>query len=240
MNPYLRLIYEAGLEAIWPTRCAICDTPGEVLCDACRKTLPFVNYYTSCPTCGAPFGRNVCCECTSVMLKEKRLDTFPLEGCQSALRATPLTIRLVTCYKDRGERRLAPLIAQMIQPIIPPNWPAHAALVGIPTSKASLQKRGFDQVELLVHELAHLTKRTTFPHLTTAKRARDQRKLSAHERQANMEGSFALTPKGRMFIPKAAILVDDVLTTGATLFAAANVLRKAGVDWIGAVTFLRV
>ena len=63
-----RLTSEALLETLWPTRCAVCDTPGEVLCAPCSLNLSHIDWWRACPRCGAPFGRVQCSECNPVML----------------------------------------------------------------------------------------------------------------------------------------------------------------------------
>ena len=60
---------ECAAEVLWPTRCALCDRPGSVLCPQCESSLHFIDAWQACPRCGAPFGRAVCTECNPVALK---------------------------------------------------------------------------------------------------------------------------------------------------------------------------
>ena len=51
---YAEAAAQAVAETLWPTRCAICDEPGELLCERCRSEPPFIDLWRACPICGAP------------------------------------------------------------------------------------------------------------------------------------------------------------------------------------------
>lgn len=76
---------EALAETVWPTRCAICDAPGHVLCDSCRMALAYVDWWRACPRCGAPFGRLQCCECNEVMLAAQGRTRPAFDGMAAAV-----------------------------------------------------------------------------------------------------------------------------------------------------------
>ncbi|MEG0324645.1 MAG: double zinc ribbon domain-containing protein, partial [Raoultibacter sp.] len=78
-----KLLVESLEETLWPTRCAVCDTLGTVLCDRCRQRLPYIDYWRSCPRCGAPFGFTQCTECNPVMLTGLPDHTLPYASCRS-------------------------------------------------------------------------------------------------------------------------------------------------------------
>ena len=65
---YAEAAAQAVAETLWPTRCAICDEPGELLCERCKSELPFIDLWRACPICGAPWGHTQCTECNPVML----------------------------------------------------------------------------------------------------------------------------------------------------------------------------
>ncbi len=65
----LKLLQWGIAEAVWPTRCVICDTPGALLCRACELSLPYLDQLLACPACGAPWGRSICCECNQQTLR---------------------------------------------------------------------------------------------------------------------------------------------------------------------------
>ncbi|MVN62267.1 double zinc ribbon domain-containing protein, partial [Gordonibacter urolithinfaciens] len=119
---YVRGAAEALAETLWPTRCAVCDAPGEVLCDACRSALPYLDWWRACPVCGAPFGRVQCSECNPVVLGRAGRDTVPYDGCASAVTFGEAPARIVRTYKDQGERRLAEPLACLMARARPPSW----------------------------------------------------------------------------------------------------------------------
>lgn len=148
------------------------------------------------------------------------------------------SVRLITVYKDQGEQRLAQLIASFLCRYIPPEWlDLECRITYIPASKAALRRRGFDHMKIVAEELSELTGLQvcdTFAPPTS----KDQRKLSKRKRVENMGATMMLAPDCR--IPRTCILIDDVCTTGSTLFAASDVLKNAGCKKIFALTLGRV
>ena len=238
----LSLIRAGLVEALWPERCVICDTPGALLCDACTRGLPYLDQLLACPTCGAPWGRAICCECNQQTLRFKGLERFPLEGSTSATMLCPETKRIITAFKDRGDLGLAAVIARHLANTLPNTWTEDSALVPIPARKSAVRQRGFSHIDLVARELSQITGIPLLRALE-AKPRRDQRNLDAKQRLANMAGSFApaggSSVRARLRMHPTLILVDDVFTTGATLFTAAEALRPLGAKKIYALTFIR-
>lgn len=226
-----------GLETLWPTRCAVCDHHGELLCDDCRQHLPYIDANLACPRCGAPFGATVCTECNDEMLALFQLEQFPFKQMVSAVALTDQSRRLVTVFKDSGEQRLAQEIAHIMAACIPPAWLLQEPLIAfVPATKRALLERGFDHMELVA---AALSDEIGIPaaHLLTVGPSQDQRQLGRQQRASNMAQRFAVRPGAT--VPSAVILLDDVTTTGATLYAAAETLREAGAKNLFALTFAR-
>lgn len=230
-------VCEVFAEALWPTRCVICDTPGDVLCKRCELNLPYIDANLACPTCGAAYGIKQCTECNSYSLKSKDIPSA-INASRAVVTLDDDSAELIRSWKDKGERRLGRIIAQKMAQVIPNYWlSAPYALVPIPASDNAYRSRGFDHIRELAVELSSMTNiplKDVFERPKTS----DQRQLGKEERAQNMLGAFRL--KQGIWVPLYIILIDDVQTTGATLNSAATTLRNHGVRRINAITFARV
>lgn len=236
-----RLAFDIAAETLWPTRCAVCDLPGSLLCDDCANDLPFIDACRACPRCGTPFGSVQCTECNPVMLAASEREEPPFTQMACATVFAESTRRIVTVYKDSGERRLArEVLSPLMARYLSPTWTkagGSVALTYIPATRAALRRRGFDHAELLAGALATQVGLACIP-LLARPGSSDQRKLSRRERIANMRRRFGVLPGAS--IPETVIVIDDVCTTGATLFSAADALSEAGAEHVYALAFARV
>lgn len=236
------LYAQAGAEAIeetlWPTRCAICDTPGFVLCPRCERQLAHIDWWRACPRCGAAFGRVQCCECNEMMLEELGLAKLPHDGMASAVSFDANAATIVKTWKDAGERRLAKEMARIMAAQVPPEWVwDNPLVVCVPATFAAKQRRGFDHASDLADALAGMLGLRRAD-LLARPRTKDQRSLGRRGRARNLVDAFHVLQNARM--PAQALLIDDVCTTGATSYAAAIALKQAGIETVRCVTFARV
>ena len=119
--------------------------------------------------------------------------------------------------------------------LVPPEW-KKGAISFVPASASAQRRRGFDHAELLAEEVARILELPCIP-LLQRPRSRDQRVLSRKARVSNMQDGMAALPGATM--PSSIMVMDDVYTTGSTLFAASDALRKAGGKTIRCITFAR-
>ncbi|MBY0549575.1 MAG: ComF family protein [Candidatus Obscuribacterales bacterium] len=112
-----------------------------------------------------------------------------------------------------------------------------AVLVPIPLSRWRFVTRGFNQAEVLAEELSKVTGFKMNANALLRRHTSAQHNLTRDERFANLFGAFALARRAKL--PETVILVDDIYTSGATLFEVANLLRVAGVKEVAAVTAAR-
>lgn len=238
---YLEYLKLAMLENLWPTRCCICDTPGYLLCPNCESRLPFIDQFSSCAKCGEPYAVKQCCNCTTAILNNNN-DNIGIKQCKSAVVLNKETGRIISLYKDAGERRLVGVIAYFMSKIIPVYcFNENYILTYIPSSESSFNKRGFDHCKNLVIELS---KRTNINYIEIFDRPKsiDQRNLTRQQRDKNMQNMFSIKKDNLKNIKNRInnlIIIDDVFTTGSTLNAAAKVLNKYNLKSIYALTFAR-
>lgn len=186
--------------------------------DALAVLLP-----VECAGCGAP-DRSVCAACLD------GLDGDPLESrtprglvVRSAVPYEGTARNLVLALKEGNRTDVARPLARRLAPLLG----AASTLVAVPPSPAAWRRRGYDPVRLLV-------RRPTVAALRVARATADQKTLGVDERAANRAGSLQPT---RSLAGLRIVLVDDVMTTGATIDEAARAVRSAGGEVDHAVTF---
>jgi predicted amidophosphoribosyltransferase len=219
----------AGLaEVLSPMRCAGCDLPGSLLCTPCRAALPLIPPAEACPRCGARTVASQCTECRG------RDFVFDAASCAGILDG-PLS-RMLSLYKDAGERRYAPILGALAADAAA-RWRGWAdAVVPIPSTRAARARRGFDHVVPLASAVAAALDVPLLTYLRAARRL-DQRGLGREERMTNMAAAFVVLPIESA--PRRVVVVDDVMTTGATLDAAATLLMGVGVGTVRVVSVAR-
>lgn len=265
-NQILEVLATSFFETLSPTRCIICDVPGDILCPSCASLLPFIDFSTACPRCGAPYGGMLCTECP---MPRSELDVahpenrFPFIAARAALSYEGASKRIVRGYKDENELRLdttmASLICRAMRGRLPPgiamcpsdgpmlysetlqgDWTRWAnAIVPIPATPDAIRRRGFDHMLRIGHLCSAWTGLPLSCALTPRTRVADQRKLGREERRENLEGSF-VADFAPSETPRHIIVIDDVFTTGATSAAAANALLDAGAEQVAIVALARV
>ena len=224
-------------ETLWPVRCVLCETAGELVCKSCRSSLVYIDQWLACPRCGAPYGWLQCSECNSFTLSLLGLRELPYEACVSVFPFHDEAARIVCAYKDAGEQDLADFMAYCIACAIPPEWiGSHSCVVFIPATRKAVLRRGFDHCKKLSECVARYLN-LPYLHCLESTQVKDQRSLGVADRFVNSQARFSLVESCKGFD---IILVDDVYTTGATLCAATQCLREGGAKRVCCATFARV
>ena len=73
------LVADIAAETLWPTRCALCDAYGALLCERCVGSIPFLDQWRACTRCGAPWGLVQCSECNPITLAHLDREVLPYD-----------------------------------------------------------------------------------------------------------------------------------------------------------------
>jgi ComF family protein len=157
---------------------------------------------------------------------------------RAVFRYAPPLDRLLPRLKFHDDLAAGRLCAALMADVLV-DVPRPDALVPLPLHRARLRARGFDQTLELARSLARALALPLRDDLLVRARATDpQSRLDAAARRRNLRGAFTVRGDGPW--PAHVALVDDVMTTGATLHAAAAALRRAGVARVDAWVCARV
>lgn len=247
LAPFNRLAAgTAGLVAdlVLPPTCISCHgvmAGAGGLCGACWPRLTFISR-PFCERLGAPLPYTPVGDAGPYLSPEALADPPAFDRARAAVVFGDISRDLVhgLKYGDRLDlaRPMARLMAQAGRDVL-----AEADLIlPVPLHVFRLWRRRFNQAALLARHLAKATqKKWRTDALVRVRATPSQVSLSRLERHRNVSGAFAVPgPAEAHVYGRRILLVDDVLTTGATLDACARTLRRAGATHVDALTFARV
>lgn len=210
MGP-LKLAWNSALDWVYPPKCALCG---------------YWDGSPICPTCTSSFERY---EVDGYVLAEN--DALDARGCvyrykERARQAVErLKFERVTCLSAPMSHEMARLAAVEL-------GFGFDLVVPIPIHPSRCRLRGFNQSELLCE--AFDAAKVDYRLLKRVRATRPQASLRPEERRSNLEGAFAVT---RTLDGESILLVDDVVTSGATARECARALKLAGAEHVGVVAF---
>ncbi|MBO9309606.1 MAG: ComF family protein [Chloroflexi bacterium] len=197
----LQALWQSALDFFFPPHCLACGRVGSHYCVHCLAELPFPPIH-----------------CTPESALRLQIAAAPFEG---ALRTA------IHALKYEGARQLAPLLAARLAEAVARSDFRAQAVVPMPLHSERLAQRGYNQSALLAESLAA---RLRLPYLPNAvqriRHTAPQVGLNRQERAANVANAFRADPEQVRGLRL--LLVDDVITTGATMRACAEALHQAG------------
>lgn len=229
-------LLEMILEFLFPTRCFICRRSApSVFCEDCRaKISPIV--LPSCRRCSHPLaagaGSNLCSRCR----REKPSYTRAV----SAGLYRGVLRKAILLLKYRNKKRLAEPLAQLMAH----KWEAEAlprpdCIIPVPLHRSRLRKRGYNQSELLARRLGERFQvAVNSALLVRSRETSPQNRLGRLDREENVRGAFSVRC-GSLKNNARVLLVDDLMTTGATLRESSLALLENGIGEVYALTAAR-
>ena len=200
----------------FPVLCLVCGkrlaAPGEILCLECEYNLPKTGYQNSFnnPVNQAFWGRVPAEMGTSLFRFEKG---SPYQS-------------LLHELKYRGNQRAGLYLGRLLgQELLPTSFSGCDILVPVPLHKKRQRKRGYNQSEIIARGYSEITKipvETSLLQRSTHNPS--QTSMGRYERFQNVQGNFSISPGAPDVSGKKILLIDDVMTTGATLEACCQVL----------------
>ena len=209
-------LVERLLDLLYPPKCAFCRKlvrDGRMLCPDCEKNLPFPE-------------------------KELQVQHFPhLALCASPLYYTGDVKKSLQRYKFHGAAAYCRIYGELMADCMKEHAMKANLITWVPLSGRRLRKRGYDQAKLLAEEIARRTGAEVRRLLIKQVHNRAQSGAgSPEERAKNVKGVYRSTGDAA---GKRILLVDDIVTTGATLSEAAEVLLSAGAKEVIGLTLAR-
>ena len=227
-------------EFFFPPLCIVCDKPRlpdeRWFCPECLNHL-IANHTAriSCPRCSQNKKHR---ECTCDLLWE-----YPFESIYSLLDYDDVVQKIMHHVKYFNKKRLALDIGVLFSTRLPPSYSEGVeVIIPLPLHWIRKLRRGYNQAEWFGRGLIANHNEISFHTgiLTRTRRTKTQVKLDRHERRKNVHGAFSVKSSAiKQIRGKAVMLVDDVITTGATTAAATDALLAAGALKVRVVSLAR-
>jgi len=203
--------FEQFLDAVLPTSCIGCKSLGSHICTSCSINFQF---------------------------QPHRVSRASLQGL-AITELGPPALQLISAIKDQGRTQLLGALAEWmadgLEQLAAPAKASEFALAPIPSSKRALARRGFNPVLLLAQKVSRRLGMQLDEGLRLARQPNDQRELGVEQRKANLD--FAMRYQPGKFGSKPLILIDDVVTTGATLLEARRAVLESAASVVGFIAF---
>ena len=225
MGPAVELVTALLL----PDRCGGCDRYGSLICARCSSEVGRLGSLPVCPRCAAPYGDLVCTECEGRELSfSSALSLGYLDG---------VLARMVVLYKDQNDRRLGPLLGMLLGQRVALHMPGWAECVTwVPPSQRALGKRGFDHAGLIAEAVAWAA--GAEPRALLAHRGGQDLRGRGRARRAEVVRK-AFVAREDSYVSGRVLLVDDVMTTGATVSGCAQLLLDLGAEEVRVAVLAR-
>lgn len=219
-----------GLKTIklFTPSCVLCNDVAEEisLCESCQQDLPKIQY--SCYQCGLPFKEKI----NDTLCGQCQQSSPPIDYLISSLAYDYPVDYLVSQLKFNRNLTFAKILSQLLlNTLQSQQHELPDLIIPVPLHKKRLRKRGFNQALEIARPIAKilnipLNKQV----IKRTKQTEAQSLLNAIERKKNLRQSFKII---KSITAKHVVIIDDVVTTGATVFELAKLLKKSRVEKVG-------
>jgi ComF family protein len=236
----VRAVFRVAVDVGLPQLCASCREPvgSDGLCPVCWSKLSFIAP-PYCERLGIPFAYD---PGPGVLSMEAIADPPAYRRARAAVRFDDVARTLVHALKYGDRLDLAPMMGRWIATAGRSLTAEADAIIPVPLHWRRYWARRFNQSALLAEAIAKASQvPLALGALKRVKATPQQVGLSQAARALNVQGAFRVSPTGKAAIAgRRLILVDDVITTGATIDACARALLRAGAAEVNVLTFARV
>ncbi|MDP3371776.1 MAG: ComF family protein [Candidatus Paracaedibacteraceae bacterium] len=244
----LKRLFRPILNFVLPKRCIMCGTFTQTiphsseplgqpsLCTECWQNVSFITDPT-CKRCSAPltFDGDECASCYGI--------EFHFDAAYAPITYNDAAKRLITQFKHSGRSGYTQLFSPWMKSTIELQNNSYDGIVPVPLHFWRFVKRGYNQATLLAHGIALYNKETHEPipvlkgALKRIRHTPSQGHKSAGDRAKNIKNS--LIANRHIVAGKNLLLIDDVMTTGATLNECARILKEAGAIHVDVLVLAR-
>lgn len=219
------------LDAVFPEFCVVCEREGQLICEGCLHRARVDVLHERCPFCERVTGSgSVCRKCAGLE---------SLDGAVAMSQyAEPAVRGLIKNWKYASDTRAQKELAKLVRRVHLDNFLPDLPWTIVPANlhRAKANARGFDQAQRLAQIFAA---QTEWPVADCLERVKNSPPQARAGQARKTPGELRRLYRTRGTVPECVLLVDDVLTTGATLDAAAHTLKMAGATNVWALTMAR-
>ncbi|HEY5625055.1 MAG TPA: ComF family protein [Dehalococcoidia bacterium] len=221
-------IWSHAVDAVFPPRCVSCRAFGSFVCDVCLARMARAQH-PRCGVCWQPSADSRCEHC--------RGDPPAFTAVRSVYAYGGPARDLVHALKYSGLSAVAPQMGEEMASLLLDWRPGITQIVPVPMAGSRERRRGYNQSMLLAREIGRLAGVPVAGRALVRRGSQSQvEQPDEASRRANVKDAFAA---GREVVADRVLLIDDAMTTGATLDACALVLTSAGADQVYGLTFAR-
>ena len=210
----------AIIDFFYPPVCIVCNSDriprSEKVCPQCWESIPRI-------TQNMPQYKELC----EILVRKK--SAHELISCFLFTRKGAFR-HIIHALKYRKFRSIGICLGQLIGTKLLDQHTEFDIIVPVPLHRVKLRERGYNQSDLIAQGISSILHKPVVPGcLRRTKNTASQTTLSIEDRQQNMKNAFIILPKQEHYVKaKSCLLVDDIITTGATVKACIAVLRRAG------------